>query len=317
MRTSGNKATLATFAVLMVTAIWGSTFFVIKDAVTRVDPVDFLAVRFAIGAAIPAVIFWSRLRRLTFHQWQIGLALGGLYGLAQIVQTIGLQHTDASISGFITGTYVVLTPLILWIAFKARLTTMTWVAVGIAVLGLGVLSLSGVGSGGIGEALTLIGATLYALHIVMLDRWSRSMDAISLTVVQLIGVAITCGFLGLPGAYRIPSDSTVWGAILYTAIIAGVVTMLAQTWAQRHISPTRVALMMTFEPVFASGFAVALGGETITARLLVGGSLILLATLVGLRAGRAVTTDPDIAHPTAPEPEAAPQPPSRVTADPR
>ncbi|WP_074436912.1 DMT family transporter [Tessaracoccus massiliensis] len=297
----GSRATLATLAILMVTAVWGSTFFIIKDAVTLVDPIDFLAVRFSIGALIPAIIFWRRLRRLSAQQWQIGLTLGGLYGLAQIVQTVGLQHTNASVSGFITGTYVVLTPIILWIAFKARLNAMTWVAVGIAVLGLAILSLTGVGSGGIGESLTLVGATLYALHIVMLDRWSRSMDAVSLTVVQLIGVAVTCSFLGLPGAYRIPASIPVWGAVLYTAIIAGVVTMLLQTWAQRHISPTRVALMMTFEPVFASAFAVAFGGETITARLLVGGSLILLATLVGLRAGKADTIDPNLTRQIAPD----------------
>ncbi|GAA4893810.1 DMT family transporter [Tessaracoccus lubricantis] len=307
--TRGSRATTATLGILVVTAIWGSTFFIIKDAVDKIDPIDFLAVRFAIGAAIPALVFHRRLLRLTPQQWQVGLALGGLYGLAQIVQTVGLQHTDASVSGFITGTYVVLTPIILWIAFKARLTRMTWAAVGIAVLGLAVLSLSGVGSGGVGESLTLVGATLYALHIVMLDRWSRTMDAVSLTVTQLIGVAVTCSFLGLPGAYRIPSDPTVWAAILYTAVVAGIVTMLIQTWAQRHVTPTRVALMMTFEPVFASAFAVALGGETLTARLILGGSLILLATFVGLRAGRADTTNPDLLeHITTEHPPAPPGP---------
>lgn len=295
---------IATLAILGVTAIWGSTFFVIKDAVTLVDPIDFLAVRFAIAAAIPAAIFHQRLRRLTPRQWSIGLALGGLYGLAQIVQTIGLQSTSASVSGFITGMYVVLTPIILWIGFRARLNRTTWVAVALAMTGLAVLSLTGVGQGGVGEALTLIGATLYALHIVMLDKRSRSMDAISLAITQLIGVALVCGFLGLPGAYRIPPEPTVWGAILYTAIVAGVVTMLAQSWAQRHITPTRVALLMTFEPVFASAFAVGFGGELLTLRLVIGGALILLATFVGIRGGRADLTDPDLALKLAPSRDA-------------
>lgn len=315
MRMRGTRAPIATLAILVVTAIWGSTFFIIKDAVSLVDPIDFLAARFTIGAAIPAAIFWRRLRRLNAQQWQVGLALGGLYGLAQIVQTVGLQHTDASVSGFITGTYVVLTPIIMWVAFKARLNSMTWVAVGIAVMGLAVLSLTGAGSGGIGEALTLVGATMYALHIVLLDRWSRTMDAVSLTVVQLIGVAIVCAFLGLPGAYRIPADTTVWSAILYTAIFAGVITMLLQTWAQRHISPTRVALMMTFEPVFASAFAVAFGGENVTSRLLIGGSLILLATFVGLRAGKADVTDPHLTQKIASEPPEHPHEGSLLTRD--
>ena len=281
------RSTTATLALLVVTAIWGSTFFIIKDAVSKIVPIDFLAVRFAVGAAIPAFVFWRRLRRLTATQWQIGLALGCLYGLAQIVQTVGLQTTAASVSGFITGTYVVLTPIIMWIAFKARLNVRTWVAVALALAGLAVLSLTGLGNGGVGEALTLVGAALYAVHIVLLDRWSRSMDAMSLAIVQLIGVALTTGFLGLPGGYHVPADPGVWGAIVYTAIMAGIVTMLLQTWAQRHITPTRVALLMTFEPVFASAFAVGFGGEAVTIRLVAGGALILLATLIGIRGGQA------------------------------
>ncbi len=281
------KPTVATLALLVVTAIWGSTFFIIKDAVSKIDPIDFLAVRFAVGAAIPAFVFWRRLSRLTATQWQIGLALGCLYGLAQIVQTVGLQTTAASVSGFITGTYVVLTPIIMWIAFKARLNVRTWVAVALALAGLAVLSLTGLGNGGVGEALTLVGAALYAVHIVLLDRWSRSMDAMSLAIVQLIGVALTTGFLGLPGGYHVPADPGVWGAIVYTAIMAGIVTMLLQTWAQRHITPTRVALLMTFEPVFASAFAVGFGGEAVTIRLVAGGALSLLATLIGIRGGQA------------------------------
>ncbi|MBB1513157.1 DMT family transporter [Tessaracoccus sp. MC1679] len=291
------KPTVATLALLVVTAIWGSTFFIIKDAVSKIDPIDFLAVRFAVGAAIPAFVFWRRLSRLTATQWQIGLALGCLYGLAQIVQTVGLQTTAASVSGFITGTYVVLTPIIMWIAFKARLNVRTWVAVALALAGLAVLSLTGLGNGGVGEALTLVGAALYAVHIVLLDRWSRSMDAMSLAIVQLIGVALTTGFLGLPGGYHVPADPGVWGAIVYTAIMAGIVTMLLQTWAQRHITPTRVALLMTFEPVFASAFAVGFGGEAVTIRLVAGGALILLATLIGIRGGQADAVNDTISIP--------------------
>ena len=210
---------------------------------------------------------------------------------------MGLQTTAASVSGFITGTYVVLTPIIMWIAFKARLNVRTWVAVALALAGLAVLSLTGLGNGGVGEALTLVGAALYAVHIVLLDRWSRSMDAMSLAIVQLIGVALTTGFLGLPGGYHVPADPGVWGAIVYTAIMAGIVTMLLQTWAQRHITPTRVALLMTFEPVFASAFAVGFGGEAVTIRLVAGGALILLATLIGIRGGQADAVNDTISIP--------------------
>ena len=179
----------------------------------------------------------------------------------------------------------------------------TWLAVALAAVGLGVLSITGfASSGGFGELLTFIGAALYAVHIVVLDRWSRAMDAMPLTVVQLIGVAVVVVALGAPGGYQIPAEPRVWGAIAYTAIIAGIVTMLLQTWSQRHISPTRVALLMTFEPVFASAFAVGLGGEDLSVRLILGGSLILVATLLGIRSGSPEPTE--VRH--LPEPPPSP-----------
>lgn len=277
------RSSVATLAIVLVTAIWGSTFFVVKETVSLVDPIDFLAARFAIGALVPSVFFHRRLRRLSRRQWGIGLGIGAIYGLAQIAQTVGLQHTDASVSGFITGTFVILTPVIMWIAFRVGPSPGTWSSVAMAAVGLAVLSLTGLGSSGFGEMLTFIGAVLYAVHIVVLGRFSHAMDAMSLAITQLIGVTLVVGVLGLPGGYHVPRESSVWIAILYTAIVAGIVTMLLQTWSQRHITPTRVALLMTFEPVFAAAFAVWLGGENITWRLVAGGSLILLATVIGIR----------------------------------
>ncbi len=275
--------TPATFALVLVTAIWGSTFFVIKDAVSAVDPIDFLAVRFTIGAVVPALIFLPRLRRLSPRQWAIGLGIGALFGAGQIVQTIGLQSTAASISGFITSIYVVLTPFVVWLLFRERPSGEIWVAVTLATLGLGILGLTGAMSFGLGETLTLIGAAIYAVHIVVLGSWAGRMDSLALAIVQLISVAVICLAIGTPGGYRIPADPGVWAAIGYTAIAAGIVTMVLQTWAQRSISPTRTALLMTLEPVFAALFAVAFGGEQLTVRLLVGGGLVVAASVVGVR----------------------------------
>lgn len=279
MRRSG----LATLAVLTITAIWGSTFFIIKDAVDRMEPIDFLAIRFTIAAALIALVLWPRLRRLPAGGWRAGLGLGVLYGLAQIAQTYGLKHTSASVSGFITGTYVVLTPIILWLFLKVRLSAQAWVAVALACLGLGVLTLTGPAAMGWGEWLTLLGAFFYALHIVVLERFAPQWDALALTAVQLAGVALTCLVAAVPGGVHLSADPVAWRAIAYTVLVAGIATMLLQTWAQRHLSATRTALMMTFEPVFASLFAIALGGEHLSARLLIGGGVILAATVLGAR----------------------------------
>lgn len=278
------KTSIAMLAIMLTAAIWGSTFFVIKDAVATVDPVDFLAARFAVGALLPALLFLPRLLRLSWRQWRVGLGLGVIYGLGQITQTIGLTTTSASVSGFITGTHVVITPLIVWAVFRIRPGRGLAIALVLAVAGLAALSLTGGPGGfGVGEALTLTGAAIYAVHIVVLDRHAKDNDPVSLAIVQLIGVALTCTVAGLPGGFALPlGEASVWGAVLYTGIVAGVVTMGLQSWAQRYLAPTRTALLMTLEPVFAALFALALGGEHLTWRLAVGGSLIVLATVVGV-----------------------------------
>src|SRR5689334_20304725 len=155
--TPAARTRLATLLLVALTAVWGSTFFLIRDLVETVPPVDFLAVRFSLSAVIMVVVFWQPLRSLTRRQLLAGVGLGALYGLAQIFQTQGLASTPASVSGFITGTYVVLTPIFTGVLLRERVPGSTWAAVGLATAGLALLSLNGL-SVGVGEAITLLAA---------------------------------------------------------------------------------------------------------------------------------------------------------------
>lgn len=268
---------------MLLTAVWGSTFFLIRDLVAIVPPTDFLAVRFGIAAVLMVAIFWPQVRRLRRREWVVGLGLGVVYGVAQILQTIGLAHTDASVSGFITGTYVVLTPVLSALLLRDRLPRATWYAVGLATVGLAVLSLRGV-SIGLGEALTLGCAVVYALHIIGLGRWSQPLHATGMAAVQMIAIAVVCAISAVPGGLVLPSTGGQWAAVLYMATAAGVFALWAQTWAQARMTATRAAIVMTLEPVFAAGFAVLVGQEQLTSRMVVGGLLVLAAMyLVELR----------------------------------
>ena len=276
---------VATGLLVLLTAVWGSTFFLIRDLVETVPPTDFLAVRFSIAAVLMLVIFWPHVRRLRRHEWVVGLGLGAVYGLAQLLQTIGLAHTDASVSGFITGTYVVLTPVFSALLLGERLPPSTWGAVALATVGLGVLSLHGGLSFGLGETLTLACAAVYALHIIGLGRWSTPSHATGLAAVQMIAIAVVSVGSAVPGGIVLPSGTGQWTAVLYMATAAGVLALWVQTWAQARMSATRAAIVMTLEPVFAAFFAVAAGQESPTWRMLVGGVLVLTAMyLVELRA---------------------------------
>jgi len=274
--TPSARTRLATLLLVALTAVWGSTFFLIRDLVQDVPPVDFLAVRFTLSAVIMLILFWRPLRALSRRQVLVGMGLGALYGLAQIFQTQGLATTPASVSGFVTGTYVVLTPVFTAVLLRERVPGSTWAAVGLATGGLALLSLNGL-SVGIGEAITLLAAALYALHIVGLGRHSASEIATGLSVVQMLVIAVLCVVGALPGGVVLPSTPAQWGTVLYMVVFASILALWVQTWAQAHMPATRAAIIMTVEPVFAASFAVTLGDETATLRMVLGGALVLTA----------------------------------------
>lgn len=271
-----NGSGLATLALVGVTATWGSTFFLIKGLLERVPVLDFLAVRFAIATVALLVIAPKAVARLSPRARRHGVLLGLVYGVAQILQTTGLQHTDASVSGFVTGMYVVCTPLLGALLLRQQVGAATWVAVLLATGGLAVLSLRGLAVG-YGEALTFAAAVLYAVHILGLGAWSTARDAFGLTVLQMAVITAVCCLATVTDGVQLPTTSTDWAALVYMALIAGALAILAQTWAQAHLAPTRAAIVMTMEPVFAALFAVWFGDELLTAKMLLGGGLVLSA----------------------------------------
>ena len=276
---------LATAALLAVTACWGSTFFLIHDLLTRVPTLDFLAVRFTIASVTLVLLAPRALGRLTRESRRQALVLGCLYGVAQILQTAGLAKTPASVSGFITGMYVVATPVFAALILRSRIGRVTWVAVLLAMAGLGVLTLGGL-SVGYGEALIFVAAMIYALHIVGLGAWSDPQQAIGMSIVQLIVIAVICWVCTAPGGVVLPDRLGDWVSVLYMAVFAGAGAMIGQTWAQGHLPPTRAAIIMSMEPVFAALFAVLFGGESATFRMVVGGLMVLTAMVLAELAPR-------------------------------
>jgi drug/metabolite transporter (DMT)-like permease len=277
---TGRRASLlATAALLGTTASWGSTFFMIKDLLERVPTLDFLAVRFAIAGIVMFAVAHRAVLGLERRTVRRALVVGGVYGVAQILQTAGLAHTAASVSGFVTGMYVVCTPLLAALLLRTRITAVTWAAVALATAGLGVLTLDGF-SMGYGEALTFVAAVLYALHIVALGAWSTAREALGMSVVQLLVIAVVCLVATAPDGVVLPDTGRDWAAVVYMALVAGALGLLAQTWAQSQLAPTRTAIIMSTEPVFAAFFAVLLGGEDVALRMVIGGAMVLAAMLL-------------------------------------
>ena len=270
---------LAPWALLTVAAMWGISFVWMKDILDQQDVYSFLVSRFAVAALVMIVVNPRFLKKLNRKIAAKGALIGTALGLGYIFQTLGLERTTPAITGFITVLYVVLTPLIGALILKEKLTIQAWFYIALATVGLGVLSISGF-SIGTGELFVLISAFLFAAHILLLSRWSKDFDAYTLTFVQLLTCAIVSGIPASINGFIAPPDLQVWAVVIFTAVFATFFAFVIQTWAQARISATKVAVILTMEVVFAALFSVALGAEPLTLRILLGGSMVLVAMIM-------------------------------------
>lgn len=270
---------LAPWALLTVAAMWGISFVWMKDILDQQDVYSFLVSRFAVAALVMIVLNPRFLKKLNRKIAAKGALIGTALGLGYIFQTLGLERTTPAITGFITGLYVVLTPLIGALILKEKLTIQAWFYIALATVGLGVLSISGF-SIGTGELFVLISAFLFAAHILLLSRWSKDFDAYTLTFVQLLTCAIVSGIPASINGFVAPPDLQVWAVVIFTAVFATFFAFVIQTWAQARISATKVAVILTMEVVFAALFSVALGAEPLTLRILLGGSMVLVSMIM-------------------------------------
>lgn len=269
---------LAPWALLAVAAMWGISFVWMKDILDQQDVYSFLVSRFLVAAIAMIAIRPKVLKQFNKDLVLKGLVIGAALGAGYIFQTLGLERTTPAITGFITGLYVVITPLLAFLFLKEKLTLAISFYILLAVAGLAVLSIEG-WSIGTGEIFVLISAALFALHIILLGSWSKSFDAYALTVIQLTSCALVAAIPALINGYKAPPDMQVWSVVLFTAVFATAFAFVIQTWSQARISTTKVAVILTMEVVFAALFSFIYGMEPFTLRLAIGGGMVLIAML--------------------------------------
>ena len=295
----------ATVALLSATAVWGGTFPVVKDVITPIGPMrvfDYLAWRFALATLVMALLRPRAIARLGREGRRHGLLLGVALGVGFVTQTAGLQRAPSSVSGFVTGMFVVFTPLVTAGILRRRVTRTAWIAVAAATLGLALLSAGTAGSNeahatALGLALLIACALAYGVNIVGLGEWSPRHDSYGLALVQILVVAVMCAGCAVfdQGGLAAPPDGDAWFAVLLTAIAATALAFMIQTWAQSLLDPTRASVIMTMEPVWAGVFAVGLAGESMDGAAVLGAGLVVGGMLfTELGAGGAGRTPPRV-----------------------
>ncbi len=266
-------------AMVAVTAVWGSTFVLVRDAVAQVPPFAFIAYRF-LAAALLLAALRPRLATAGTPELAAGVAAGLALFAGYGFQTVGLQYTTASNAGFITGLSVVLTPL--FAGLLPRQPPGRWPVLGacLAAVGLGLLSLRRLEVRQ-GDALVFGCAVAFAAHILLLGRNAPRYPAYPLAVVQLATAgALGLAWAGAAGDLARPASGSVWLALAITAVLASAGAFLVQTRAQREVSPTKTAVILTMEPVFAGLFGFLVAGERLAARGWAGAACILTGMLV-------------------------------------
>jgi drug/metabolite transporter (DMT)-like permease len=262
--------------LLATAAIWGGSFVVMKDALEKQDVYSFLATRFLIAslimfAARPGV-FKGLSRKFVIRSVVAGCFLVGGYTF----QTLGLTLTTVSNTGFITGLYLVFAPLISWLVLKRKFYKAHGIAVLFAALGLYLIAYDGIEIG-LGETLVLISAVLWGGHIVILSEWSDGKNNYALTLIQILVSAFILMMLSILNGYESPPDYSVWNAIILTALFATVFAFFMQTKAQSVLTATAAAVLLAMEVPFALLFGLYFNNDPLTARIVIGGALIMLA----------------------------------------
>ncbi len=274
---------LADVSIGLIAFIWGTTFTVVKGALTDIEPFTFLFLRFSIGAIIiaPFILNNNRWRNLPV---KAGCIAGFFLFVGFSAQTIGLQYTTASKSGFITGLNVIFVPIFVALFAKKRLRKNSILAVLLAVTGLYLLTNPRAQSFNVGDVWTILCAVGFALHIVTLDYYTRKIDYIGLFFLQIITVGALSGVLipfenpNFP-VFEYGLSRKVVIALLITGVFATALAFFIQNWAQRITTATRTALLLTLEPVFAALTAYVILTETLGVMGIAGAFLILLGII--------------------------------------
>ncbi len=276
---SGDR--IAEGCLLLITAIWGTTFPILRTSLQILDPYDIIAIRFTVAAMVLAAIYWKRLVRPSKTAVQDGVRTGLFMVAGYLTQAIGLTTTSSPRSAFLTGTAVVFVPLVAFLVQRSGvalgegagvLLTFVGVAFFYADAGLTLRS---------GDLWTLAGAVAFACQVVYTNVAARRSDPFTVSALQaLVAAAVGWAFVGARGGLSVPVGAIPWGRVLYLGVVATAFILVLQTWALGKTKPVRAGVIYSLEPVFAAIVAMTFFGEGMSAREVAASGAILLGVLV-------------------------------------
>ncbi len=278
----------ALILIILIDVVWGSQYLLIKLGAEEIPAFFFQGLRFLI-AFIGFCPFFGRLRGLNKKTFMASLIMAVLMYLMTAFLTYGLESTSSSKGAFIATMYVVLTPPFARIILGRHIQKSKWAGVAFAIGGMFCLLLLNPSSGlfdmtiSLGDILIFVTATLNAVQIVLMEKYVKSVDIITFSMVQiaLVSVFLFCSSFIIQEAVNIVAFTPVimW-VIIYLGIFGGTFSLLIQSWGQKYIESSRAAILYTLEPVFGTFFSVILGHEPLTIYFVLGATLIMCGIII-------------------------------------
>ncbi len=269
--------------IVIATVIWGSSFVIVKDMTGYISPAWILFIRFSIATAILSLSF-VKYRELYFKRTNAlyGIGIGAALFLGYYFQTLGITDTTPGKNAFLTATYCVIVPFSAWLLMRRRPNRFNAIAAVLGIAGIGLISLDGGFGIGFGDAMTLVSAVFYALHITLVSKFAKERSIYVLTIWQFFAVALCSLIVAL--ALEAPPDfssfpAEAWPSILYLSVIVTALALLFQNIGQAHLPPASAALLLSLESVFGVLFSIALGAEALTLQV-AGGFVLVFAAIV-------------------------------------
>lgn len=272
---------LAKPLIVIATLIWGSTFFILKDTLDTVNLQFLLAFRFTVAAAVLALVFWKRWKKIDRSYWWRGAIMGVFLYTAYTVQNLGLMDTTPGKNAFFTAVYCVIVPFMYWVVDRLRPDRFNVLAAVLCIVGIGFVSWDGGFSMSWGDVLTLISGVLYACHIVATSKFTKDRDVFILTVIQFAVTAVCC-WAGtfVTGGFPVEGlPARAWWVLIYLAVAATTLALLFQNIGQKYTDPASAAVLLALEAPFGVAFSVVFTEESPTLFMYVGFLLIFVAVL--------------------------------------
>ena len=273
---------LAKPMIVCATLIWGSTFFILKDALDNVDLMFLMAFRFGFAAVLLGLVFWKRWKTIDRSYWWRGGLLGLFMFLAYSVQNYGLMDTTPGKNAFFTAVYCVIVPFLYWAVDRKRPTRWNVLAALLSVTGIGLVSWDGGGLAlALGDVLPLAAGFFLACHIIAVTKFSEGRDIFLLTILQFAMIALMC-WVGTSFTRGVPTNglpASVWWVLLYLAVGSTAVALLFQNVGQIWSDPASAAVILSLESVFGVLCSVVFAGDQVNGRMLLGFALIFVAVV--------------------------------------